>query len=102
MSRYNNTPNITSDNISGKGTTVYNVPPESVDDIYLISTLGDRFDILANEYYGNTEYWWVIAVANPHVSRKNFVINQGVQLRIPVNIEDIVAKFQEKNAQNQL
>jgi phage tail protein X len=102
MSRYNTIQTVKPKETKRLLTTSYPKIPYTSDDFYVITTGGDRFDILANEYYGNTEYWWVIAVANPHVSRKNFVINQGVQLRIPVNIEDIVAKFQEKNAQNQL
>mgnify|MGYP003626856823 FL=1 len=83
-------------------TTSYPAIPYSSDDFYVITTGGDRFDVLANEYYNNSEYWWIIAVANPHVSRKNFVINQGIQLRIPVNVADIVENFKSKNAQNQL
>tara|TARA_R110000782_G_scaffold141489_2_gene234227 strand:+ start:142 stop:450 length:309 start_codon:yes stop_codon:yes gene_type:complete len=83
-------------------TTSYPAIPYNSDDFYVITTGGDRFDVLANEYYNNSEYWWIIAVANPHVSRKNFVINQGIQLRIPVNVADIVENFKSKNAQNQL
>ncbi len=102
MSRYDSIQKVTPKETLRLLTTSYPRIPFTSDDFYVITTGGDRFDLLANEYYGNSDYWWVIAVANPHVSRKNFVINQGVQLRIPVNIEDIVAKFQEKNAQNQL
>lgn len=83
-------------------TNSYPAIPFSSEDFYVITTGGDRFDLLANEYYQNTEYWWVIAVANPHVSRKNFVIKQGEQLRIPTNIGDIVEEYKSKNAQNQL
>lgn len=83
-------------------TNSYPAIPFSSEDFYVITTGGDRFDLLANEYYQNTEYWWVIAVANPHVSRKNFVIKQGEQLRIPANLADIVANFEEQNEQNTL
>ena len=102
MSRYDSIQKVTPKETLRLLTTSYPRIPFTSDDFYVITTGGDRFDLLANEYYGNSEYWWVIAVANPHVSRKNFVINQGVQLRIPANIEDIVAKFEAKNAQNQL
>ena len=102
MSRYDSIQQVKPKETLRLLTTSYPKIPFTSDDFYVITTGGDRFDILANEYYGNSEYWWVIAVANPHVSRKNFVINQGVQLRIPANIEDIVARFEAKNAQNQL
>ena len=102
MSRYDSIQKVTPKETLRLLTTSYPRIPFTSDDFYVITTGGDRFDLLANEYYGSSEYWWVISVANPHVSRKNFVINQGVQLRIPANIEDIVAKFEAKNAQNQL
>lgn len=76
--------------------------PYSVDDFYVITTGGDRFDLLANEYYQNSSYWWVIAVANPHISRKNFVLDQGLQVRIPANIQTIIANYEKVNAQNSL
>ena len=49
--RYENTSKIIRERVSGLGTTVYVVPPESVEDYYLISTVGDRFDILANQHF---------------------------------------------------
>jgi nucleoid-associated protein YgaU len=97
MSRYNNTPNITSDNISGNGTTVYNVPAESVDDIYLISTLGDRFDILAQEYYKDSSLWYIIAAANPTLRRDTLLIEPGIQLRIPLPLSKVLAKLRSDN-----
>ena len=102
MSRYKSIKLVKPNQTSRLLTTSYPAIPYSSDDFYVITTGGDRFDLLANEYYENSEYWWVIAVANPHVSRKDFVINQGVQLRIPVNIADIIERFKNKNAQNKL
>ena len=102
MSRYNSIKIVRPKETSRLLTNSYPAIPYSSDDFYVITTGGDRFDLLANEYYGNSEYWWVIAVANPHVSRKNFAINQGIQLRIPVNIGDIIENYKSKNAQNQL
>ena len=102
MSRYDTIQVVKPKQTTRQLTTSYPSIPYSSDDFYVITTGGDRFDILANEYYENSEYWWVIAVANPHVSRKDFVINQGVQLRIPANIGDIIEKYKSKNAQNKL
>lgn len=102
MSRYDSIKVVKPKDVPRLLTTSYPSIPYSSDDFYVITTGGDRFDTLADEYYQNSEYWWVIAVANPHVSRKNFVINQGVQLRIPANIGDIIRNYKSKNAQNQL
>ena len=38
--------------------------PLSSNDIYVITTIGDRYDTLANQYYKNSTYWWVISIAN--------------------------------------
>tara|TARA_R100000951_G_C2624351_1_gene175526 strand:- start:570 stop:872 length:303 start_codon:yes stop_codon:yes gene_type:complete len=97
MSRYNNTSNITSDSKPAKGTTVYNVPAESVDDIYLISTLGDRFDILAQEYYKDSSLWYIIAAANPSIRKDTLVIEPGIQLRIPLPLSKVLAKLRSDN-----
>lgn len=102
MSRYSSTKKQTTQGVKRQFTTQYPAIPFSFDDDYVITTGGDRFDLLAQDYYGNSEYWWVIAVANPHISRKNFVINQGEQLRIPANIGDIIANFESVNEQNTL
>ena len=102
MSRYDRIKKVEVGGERRQLTTSYPSIKYSVDDFYVITTGGDRFDLLANEYYGSSEYWWVIAVANPHVSRKNFAINQGVQLRIPANVGDIIAKFEDQNEQNTL
>lgn len=62
----------------------------SADDIYVITTGGDRYDKLALQFYNNVDYWWVIAVANTDVV-DSLVVTPGVQLRIPATPE----KFQE-------
>lgn len=97
MSRYDTITKVQDKGTRRQLSTHYPSIEYSFEDSYVITTGGDRFDLLANEYYGNSEYWWVIAVANPHVSRKNFVINQGEQLRIPANIADIVEEFERSN-----
>lgn len=102
MSRYDKIERVHVEGTRRQLTTTYPNIPYSVDDYYVITTGGDRFDLLAQEYYKNSTYWWIIATANPHVSRKDFVIEQGVQLRIPSNIEEILREYTSKNAQNTL
>ena len=59
--------------------------PRSNNDIYVITTIGDRYDLLANQYYKDPSLWWVISSANPeYIGSLNPPL--GVQLRIPANI----------------
>lgn len=97
MSRYDNTASRKEDGYSIKGSTVYNAPAESIDDIYLISTLGDRFDILAQEYYNDSSLWYIIAAANPTLRRDTLLIEPGIQLRIPLPLSKVLAKFRSDN-----
>lgn len=39
-------------------------------DIYLITRLGDRLDMLAQNFYKDSQLWWVISLANPNVLKK--------------------------------
>lgn len=65
------------------GTSIYPEVAASEEDYYIISTVGDRFDILSQQFYGSSEYWWVIASSNPGVRRDSLYITPGLQLRIP-------------------
>ena len=62
-------------------------------DIYVITTRGDRFDTLANQFYGDKSLWWVISSANQSLPQNSLFIPQGTQLRIPRNFDSIVKKF---------
>lgn len=66
-----------------RATAVYPEVAASEQDYYVIASVGDRFDILSREFYGDQQYWWVIASANPNVRRDTMYIEPGLQLRIP-------------------
>jgi len=83
MSRYQTIPLKAVEDKKVLHTAVYPEVAASEEDYYIISTVGDRFDILSKDFYGSTEYWWVIASNNPHVRRDTLYITPGVQLRIP-------------------
>ena len=94
MNRYLNIPIIKS--LSGKqiyATSRYPEIPLSVNDIYVYTTQGDRYDLLALNYYGDSSLWWVIAIANPNISLGTLVIPEGVQIRIPSNAVNIISEF---------
>lgn len=72
--------------------------PVSPNDVYIISKAADRLDLLARDYYGDVNYWWVISKANPDkIKRDSFFIDPGLQIRIPSNVENIYNNFLNLN-----
>lgn len=89
-------------NLTGKryyGTTKYPEIPLNFNDIYVYSTVGDRFDILALQYYSDSTLWWVISTANYNLTQGSYYIPEGYQIRIPANISRIITQY---NALNQI
>jgi|TARA_R110000782_G_scaffold2172_2_gene8563 hypothetical protein len=62
-------------------------------DLYVITSRGDRFDTLANKFYGDESLWWVISSSNQSLPQNSIFIPQGTQIRIPRNYSSIVKKF---------
>ena len=94
MNRYQGIPIINSE--TGKqiyATSRYPEIPLSENDIYVYTTQGDRYDVLALNYYGDLSLWWIIATANPNIGLSTLVIPEGVQVRIPNNISATINDF---------
>jgi nucleoid-associated protein YgaU len=99
MNRYQNIPIIK----NSTGTRYYRdnkYPriPLSVNDIYVITTIGDRFDLLAQQYYGDPSLWWIISIANETLSQNSLYIPVGSQLRIPSNPTTVLASYNQLNS----
>ena len=76
------------------------IPPTS-NDLYIITTAGDRLDLLANQFYNDVRLWWIISVANQDVVRPDsFGLKPGLEIRIPSNVEDIVEQYKTLNREN--
>jgi phage tail protein X len=71
--------------------------PLDFSDIYVFSTQGDRFDILAQQYYSDSSLWWVISIANSALPQNSYYIPEGTQVRIPQDIGSIISKFRTLN-----
>jgi phage tail protein X len=94
MNRYQDIPIIkTADGKRVYATSRYPEAPLSPNDIYVYTTQGDRYDVLALSYYGDSSLWWVIAIANPNVDLMTLVIPEGSQIRIPSNFSNIISEF---------
>ena len=72
--------------------------PIDINDLYVVTTQSDSLDLLANQFYGNVDYWWIIANANPGVvERDGFILKPGIEVRVPQNIQRILENFIEAN-----
>jgi nucleoid-associated protein YgaU len=72
--------------------------PLSVDDFYVITTIGDRLDNLANQFYEDVNLWWVITSANPDIiKRDSFMLEPGIEIRIPADLQTLLENFEELN-----
>ena len=72
--------------------------PLSINDLYVIITDGDRLDLLADQFYKDVDMWWVIAIANPGVvKRDTFNLKPGIEIRIPTETQGIMQNFESLN-----
>ena len=70
--------------------------PTRSDDIYVVSTVGDRLDLLAWNYYSNAELWWIIAAANPELRKDSLNLEIGTQIRIPKDFQSATLLVQQQ------
>lgn len=98
IKRYDQIPLKTGDN--GKRvvrSVIYPPIPRDLSDIYLLTTPGDRLDLIAQKYYGDVGYWWIIAEANG-IGKGDLTIPPGTQVRVPTRITDILREYKNLNS----
>ena len=88
MSRYDTVSKIEDKKVQRIGTATLPKVEERNSDI-LLTTEGDRCDLLATTYYGTPELWWFVATVNK-LSSNNIPV--GTQLRIPLSAAQAVLK----------
>lgn len=73
--------------------------PLGFDDVYAYAAQGDRYDVIASEYYSNASLWWVISRANPSQPSDSLYPIAGTQIRIPspTRISLIVNQYEAIN-----
>ena len=107
MNRYQNIPKILVNRKPSYQTTKYPEVPLTDNDIYVYTTQGDRFDRLANQYYGDQSLWWIISIANTAVAgtslpsdlpQDSLVIPEGLQIRIPANYTEVLSSYRALNS----
>jgi hypothetical protein len=97
-SRYQNIQVIKNSYIGSEyySNNIYPDIPVSENDIYVIAVLGDRLDLIAFDFYGDTSFWWVIASANA-LSGDSINVEPGLQLRIPANLPGVINEYRAIN-----
>ena len=94
QSRYQNIP-TTKLNTTGSLYYQTNIYPEILPtntDYYVITTVEDRLDLMAYDFYQDASLWWVIASANA-LPGDSLYAPVGVQLRIPTNLSTILNNY---------
>ena len=89
MSRYSNISKVKHNRITRIGTADLPIYENQNSDILLIAVNGDKCDMISQQYYGTTDYWWFIASVNNLTSNN---IEAGIQLRVPLSIEQAILK----------
>jgi hypothetical protein len=93
MGRYDN---LNIQNKTGKGLVYhsqllpYIEPTDS--DILIVTEEEDRLDLLAYQFYGDSQLWWVIATYN-NLTDIDTKLEPGLQLRIPVRASVVTQLF---------
>jgi hypothetical protein len=93
-SRYQTIP-TTKLNLTGSAYYTTNVYPDiqpTNTDYYVITTVDDRLDLMALDFYQDSSLWWIIASANA-LPGDSIYPPIGVQLRIPVDIKSILNNY---------
>ena len=97
-SRYQNIP-IVKLNLTGSLYYRNNLYPtiEPTDtDYYVITTMEDRLDLMAYDFYQDSSLWWVIASANA-LPGDSIYPPIGIQLRIPTNLQQVLNTYNLEN-----
>ena len=99
MKRYQNIPVIKSPDGKRIYSTVrYPNIPKSQNDTYIYTSIGDRFDTLAQQFYGDSSLWWVISIANNNIPQDSLTPPPGTQIRVPFNPSSVLANFESLNS----
>ena len=98
QSRYQNIPTTRLD-LTGStyyGTNIYPEVQPTNSDYYVITTVNDRLDLIAQDFYQDSSLWWVIASANA-LPGDSIYPPIGIQLRIPTNLKTILNTYNSVN-----
>ena len=95
--RYKNAPVVRDKNRKRyyRPTIIPNIPL-SDSDVYVYPKVGERLDLLAYQFYGDSNLWWIIAKAN-EISNGKVSPDPEKKLRIPTEIQPILEAVTKSN-----
>ena len=76
--------------------TKYPTLVPSNNDFYIIAREEDRFDLIANDFFGDPTLWWVVVMAND-LPGDSMYAPPGFQLRIPGNLNNALTAYNVEN-----
>lgn len=96
--RYGNTNIVKNKQLGSRyyANNVYPDIPYSENDTYLISTMGDRLDLYALDFYNDDSLWVFISSAN-NLPGDSLYPPIGTQIRIPANITSVINNYKSVN-----
>jgi hypothetical protein len=71
------------------------IPVVSTDERIIFRRGEMRLDQISYDYYGSSDYAWLIMQANPQYGSLEYYIPDGVELRIPFPLEDAISRYKE-------
>lgn len=73
-------------------------------DTYVYTNRGDRYDLLAQSFYGDSNLWWIIVRANPSQTPDSLIPEVGAQIRIPSKdkLANILSAYKILNRNQQI
>ena len=77
---------------------IYPELEDNENDLYVIATEGARYDLLAQQFYGQMNYWWILAAVNSSEHADSLYIEPGTQLRIPPDPEAYIREYKALNS----
>jgi phage tail protein X len=98
MNRYLNIPTTRINKKPVYRTVRYPEIPLDENDTYVTTVQGDRFDVLALQYYQDESLWWIISTANDALPQNSLIIPEGIQLRIPANVVGTIQSYNKLNS----
>ena len=62
-------------------------------DLFIYPKVGERLDLLAHKFYGDSNLWWIIAKAN-ELTNGMIGLSSEKKIRIPTKIQPILESLQ--------
>lgn len=92
ISRYSYVPNVDGKSISNSNAV--NIIQQGIRqgeiDVEIVSLAGNqRLDVLSGQFYGTSEFWWIIAAASG--IGWGLQVPPGTLIKIPKNIEKVLS-----------